>query len=292
MKPVSRLPLTARAPRRHDDGGRTKGAQHESTHAVDPNAGERVGSATNDLLTRALSTAVTPFVVPRAEQLVRMYNATEAASENESGWMRGTQYLLHSTHLVLETAELAHVFTGAAIGGVIGNGLVGAGMTALGISHIVDGVREHSGEQIMEGTGALLLGARSGLEAVVMGAENAHGVVATLAEEARETLAPLGVAYGAAEAILGTKRVVDGILDKDRPKTLAGLLTMGLGTSICAASLGAGVPAVATASILLAARVVIEERRAMFQARAATREAARPEVRPALPPATPPEKHD
>lgn len=177
-------------------------------------------------------------------------------------WKRWTHHFLHSAHLLIEAGEMANVLTGAAIGGLVGATVVSVGMLGLGVSHIVDGVRARCGEQIMEGVGALLLGARSGLDALQIGSAH-HSALHVTARSLHPAIAVLGVAHGGAETLLGVKRVIDGVRHHDRAQVVAGGLTIGLGTSICAASLGAGPPAILAAGAFLFGRIAFEERKGL-----------------------------
>jgi len=181
-------------------------------------------------------------------------------------WKRIAHYAMHSAHLLIEVAEMANVMTGAALGGAIGSAAISLGMSTLGASQIVEGVRNKSGEQVMEGVGATLIGMKSGLDAFTIGSSlmhTGHPLLASFTHGVHHWLAPLGVANGAAEVVLGAKRVYDGIHEKDKGQIFAGALTIGLGASVCAASLGGGIPAMVCAGGFLAGRIVWEERAAV-----------------------------
>jgi hypothetical protein len=185
---------------------------------------------------------------------------TLSAGPGVPAWKRIAHYMMHSAHLVIEGAEMANIATGAAVGGAIGAAVISAGMTALGVSHVIDGVRNKSGEQVMEGLGAMLIGTRSGLEAIVMGGQHSHGLLAAAADGLHSVMAPLGVINGGAEALVGAWRFAHGVRHKDAAHMTAGFLTLGLGASVCAASLGLGLPAMIGAGAFLTGRIIFEER--------------------------------
>lgn len=197
-------------------------------------------------------------------------------------WKRVAHYLMHSAHLILEAAEVANVLTGVAMGGAIGAAAISLGMTALGVSHITEGVRNKSGEQVMEGIGATLVGAKSGMDALALSStlnHSGHSVLGHITHGVHSSLAPLGVAHGAAEVVLGLKRINDGLHEEDRGQIFSGALTVGLGASICASSLGAGIPGILCAGGFLTGRILWEERDSLHRAVKTGKLLARPKTR-------------
>lgn len=203
------------------------------------------------------------MVVDHRENLVAP-SATasdEDASRAPHGpiWKRVTDYVLHSAHLLIEAAETAGVLAGWAVGGAIGATLVAAGTGAMGVSHVKNGLREKSGEQVVEGVGGLLVGVKSGLEALTLAAGHGTGALASIAHDVHNAFTPLGIAHGAVEVALGGYRTFKGVQALDLRQVGAGALTIGLGVSVCAASLGGGLPAIAASGLLLAGRIAVEE---------------------------------
>lgn len=183
----------------------------------------------------------------------------EVRSHHGPLWKRIADYVLHSAHILIEAAETAHVLAGSVLGGVVGNAVVSVGTSALGVSQIVEGVRDKSGEKVVEGVGGILIGAKSGIEAISLGAEHGVGIMHPLAHEAHGVLTALGVGHGAVEFGLGAYRVSKGIQSGNLGAIAAGAVTVGLGVSVCAASLGGGLPAVVASGLFLAGRIAIEE---------------------------------
>lgn len=180
-------------------------------------------------------------------------------AHREPLWKRIAHYVLNSTHVVVEALEAAHVVAGLAIGGAVGAGIVSVGMTSLGASQLINGVRDKSGEEVVEGAGGVLVGAKSGLEMIALSGARESSALHSLAHDIHPWLAPLGVAHGTLEVALGARRIYTGVRDGQLGKTFSGLLTIGLGASVCAASLGGGLPAVVASGLFLAGRIGWEE---------------------------------
>lgn len=169
-------------------------------------------------------------------------------------------HALTGVHLAVEGAEMAHVLAGALVGGVVGNGLVGVGMTALGIDQIAQGVHEKSALEVVEGVGTTLLGARSGLAALAAGGESLGWHHATsLVEGAHGLLEPLGIAHGAIEVGVGGYTLSKGIREGDRDTIVEGIMGIGLGSSVVAASMGGGLPAVVAAAAFLTGKTIYSQ---------------------------------
>lgn len=180
-------------------------------------------------------------------------------SSRPSLWKRVTSYALHSAHLLIEAAEATDVLAGMAVGGAVGAAIVGAGTSVMGVGHIVEGVRDKSCEKVIEGVGGLLIGAKSGLEAVALSGEHSTGSLALLAHQAHQVVAPLGVAHGALEAAMGMHRIYKGAGAHKMREVVSGTLSLGLGAAVCATSLGGGLPAVIASGVFLAGRIAFEE---------------------------------
>lgn len=174
-------------------------------------------------------------------------------------WKRIAHHVLHSAHVLIEAAETTHILAGTAVGGAMGSAIVSAGTSALGVSQIYEGVRDSSGEKVVEGVGGLIIGAKSGIEALSLGAEHGLGIMQPLAHEADGVLTGLGVAHGAVELGLGAYHITKGVQSGSLREVSAGAVTVGLGASVCAASLGGGLPAVVASGLFLAGRIAIEE---------------------------------
>lgn len=64
-----------------------------------------------------------------------------------------------------------------------------------------------------------------------------------------------GIGHGAAEVIVGGKEFADGIKAKEKNEAISGLLKMGIGSSIMACVMGAGLPGGIALAVLLAADI-------------------------------------
>lgn len=141
------------------------------------------------------------------------------------------------------------------VGGVVGSALVGAGMVALAVHQVREGLRTGEKELLVEAAGSAVLGMRSGAAAVALAGHGASGALGAVAHGAHGLLAPLGVLHGAIDVGLGVHEIARGIQEKDTHQVASGALGVGFGTAILTAALGGGLPAVATAGALLVARV-------------------------------------
>lgn len=169
-------------------------------------------------------------------------------------------HALTGVHLAIEGAQMANVVTGAFLGGTLGNSLVGVGMTSLGTYQVVNGIRERSFLEVVEGTGTALLGVRSGLEAMATGGD-ALGMhqVAHFAHGAHGWLEPLGIAHGTIEAGLGAYTLYEGFSNSDKDTMISGAMGIGLGASVVAASAGGGLTAVLAATAFLAGKTLYHQ---------------------------------
>lgn len=159
-------------------------------------------------------------------------------------------------HAAAAVAESSGLLTaGVVIGGAVGFAAVGAGLAILGANQIRDGLKEGNKEEIFEGTGAALLGVRSGAAALSLAGHGADGVLGAVAHGAHAVLTPLGIAHGAIDTGLGLHKMVQGIRENDTHKITAGTLGTGFGLALLATAAGGGLPAVATAGVFLAAKV-------------------------------------
>lgn len=155
-----------------------------------------------------------------------------------------------------EAAEASSVLTaGLLVGGAVGSAVIGVGMGLLGAHQIKEGLKTQDRELVLEGTGATILGARSGLAAVSLAGHSADGLLGAMAHGAHAMLAPLGVVHGAIDAGLGVRKVVQGVKEGDNRKITLGTLTTGFGVALVASAIGGGIPAVAAAGAFLAAKV-------------------------------------
>ena len=145
--------------------------------------------------------------------------------------------------------------TSLMVGGVVGSTLVGAGMVALAVHQVREGLRTGEKELLVEAAGSAVLGLRSGAAAAALAGHGASGALGAVAHGAQGLLAPLGVLHGAIDAGLGVHEIARGIQEKDSHQVTSGALGLGFGTAVIAAALGGGLPAVAAAGALLAARV-------------------------------------
>ncbi|MBI2264124.1 MAG: hypothetical protein HYU64_02960 [Armatimonadetes bacterium] len=59
---------------------------------------------------------------------------------------------------------------------------------------------------------------------------------------------------------MGSKKLYDGIHEKDKDKVVTGSMGIGMGLSLAAAALGGGVPAVVAAALFLGGKVLYQER--------------------------------
>lgn len=172
--------------------------------------------------------------------------ATHGAAEAKSHFVNG---LVH-------TAEASGALAaGLLVGGVVGSAVIGVGMGVLGAHQLKEGVQQKDAELLAEGTGAALLGARSGLAAVSLAGHSAEGVLGAVAHGAHALLAPIGVVHGAIDTGLGVHKVVQGVKEGDSRKITLGTLGTGFGVALIASAVGGGLPAVAAAGTLLAVKV-------------------------------------
>ncbi|MBI3924544.1 MAG: hypothetical protein HY319_03315 [Armatimonadetes bacterium] len=161
------------------------------------------------------------------------------------------------------TAEASGLMTGAVVAGVVGSVAVGAALTVLGTRQLKQGIEEKNPEAIMEGSGAIIVGARSGLTAASLAdiVTNSPAIDA-LASVAHVALAPLGVAHGALDVAMGAKDIYDGAIkpltnggEVHKHETIKGSLGVGLGVSLIATALGGGLPALGVALVFLGGKI-------------------------------------
>lgn len=202
---------------------------------------------------------------------VTLQQDTVVREEGEAGGEKGTHrakeaagHIMTGAHLALEAAELADIAAGLAVGGPIGATIVGVGMIGLGASHIREGRKGGSLEQVVEGTGATILGVRSSLSALSLAGGAAHNpLLHFAAHAAHAVLAPLGFVHGVIDVALGGRKIYQGVKKGDGEKVASGAMGIGLGISLCAAAIGGGIPALAAAALFLGGKMIIQEREAI-----------------------------
>ncbi|MDQ7824278.1 MAG: hypothetical protein RDV48_15865 [Candidatus Eremiobacteraeota bacterium] len=164
----------------------------------------------------------------------------------------------HALHDSMEAAHIAgEVFKAAGTGGILA-AAAGAGSIASGIYFAIEGARdlrearekkdllagiESAGHLMLSGevaVDAARLAMQSGALQGIAGSAIAAAISSPLATAAGTAL---GVGHGAAEIITGGKEFLEGFRNKDVKKALAGGLTIGIGSSAAAVSLGGGLPA-------------------------------------------------
>lgn len=192
--------------------------------------------------------------------------ADHSAEHQIPAWKRAANHTLHGAHILLDALEVSEIVAGAALSGIVGMALVGLGMASMGVSHTIEGVNKQSKQMVLEGASGILLGAKSGLTAVVHATAHASGAVAGAAHAMEIAVAPVGVAAGVVEAAAGAREIYQGLRSKDRGRVLSGALTAGLGVSLGVAAVGGGLPALVAAGAILAGRAIWEERGAIKKA--------------------------
>lgn len=150
-------------------------------------------------------------------------------------------------------AELGAKAALGAIGGAAAYGAVSVFITAAGAKELAEGIREHDKNSIMSGTGNLTGGISSGLSTAAEAVTALNGASA-FTQVAGAIAAPLGIASGAIDIVSGTQKTVSGIKNHDKNKIITGLLNVGYGTAMTAAVCVGGLPALAVAGVLLAAK--------------------------------------
>ncbi len=164
-----------------------------------------------------------------------------------------------ASDMVQGSSCLGSSVSASLIAGVVGSSLVAAGMTALGVHTISEGVRSKDGEKVLEGTGETFLGAKSAAAALSMAGHGAEGALATAAHLAHAALMPLGLAHGAIDVTLGGKKIAHWIKHHDRSALIEGCLEVGQGIAIAAAAVGGGLPAIAIASAFLGGKMIYHQ---------------------------------
>jgi hypothetical protein len=187
----------------------------------------------------------------------------QAAETTSHGASETAAHAVHeatgeASHISEAGATMGHAVSGALVAGAIGSGIVAAGMTALGVRNIRKGIKRQDKEKILEGSGETILGAKSAASALSLAGHGAgEGILATVAHGAHTLLMPLGLAHGAIDVTLGIKKVYDGIKHHKKGEILEGLLEVGQGTSIGAAAVVGGLPAILVASAFLGGKVLV-----------------------------------
>ncbi|MCE1245535.1 MAG: hypothetical protein LWY06_02700 [Firmicutes bacterium] len=169
-------------------------------------------------------------------------------------------------HVAAEVAHSAHV-AGLAAGVAVGGAAV-AGLY-FGMEGVRDMKRAIEEKDVTEGvkaTGHLALAGQAVINTAVEASSlsavsSAIGpaVSAALESPITHTLGlGLGVAYGAAELIVGGKEVYDGFKENNNMKKLAGTLEMGMGTAVAAIAFGGGPMAGLALTGFFAARMLMK----------------------------------
>jgi hypothetical protein len=200
---------------------------------------------------------------------------------------------LSALDLLLEGLEISGVLAGAVMGGAIGNAILGLGLTGLALSNMYAGFKHRNGEELIEGVGLGLLGLKDSLAAAATTFETQGGTWHEVSTVAHHALPPLAIGHGALQALVGAHEIKRGVESGHTHHCWRGALSIGLGASVAAASLGAGVPALVAAAGFLAGRMLFEQKddiKHLFRRRTpAPPPSQRPPYRMHEPPA-PPEK--
>ncbi len=167
------------------------------------------------------------------------------------------------TDLAADATQLSTTMAGALAAGAVGSVAVGAAMTYFGVKELKHGIKKKDSDAMLEGTGAILVGARSGLAAASMANMVTQSpVLHAVAGVAHSVVAPLGVAHGAIDTFLGAKDLYQGGLkplvkgeELDKDRSVRGALGVGLGVSLMASAVGGGIPAVAAALVFLGGKI-------------------------------------
>lgn len=178
-------------------------------------------------------------------------------------------------------AELGAKAALGAIGGAAAYGAASVFITAAGVKELAEGIRNHDRDSIMGGTGNVAGGISSGLSTAAEAVTALKGASA-FTQVAGAVAAPLGIASGALDIVTGTQKTIGGIKNHDKNKIITGLLNLGYGTAMTAAVCVGGLPALAVAGALLAAKAGFS----IYANHAAHRQ--QQETPPAQDPAAPP----
>lgn len=162
------------------------------------------------------------------------------------------------------TSILTETMLGA-LGGV--SAFIAYKVTKLGVKQLKHGLKETEGqglkakamnEEVLEGTGSIVLGVKSGAAGLALVGKMAalKGTALAVAGKAAYAALPvLGVAHGAIDTFVGGKQMVEAVKEKDLNKGTKGFLNAGMGISLATAAVTGGVPALLVAGGFLALKV-------------------------------------
>lgn len=163
------------------------------------------------------------------------------------------QHLAEAAHHGSELSSFLQVALDAGAGLSLG---VGGFMAYVGVKelkHAVhnikagEGTRSENAEQVLEGVGAVTVGARSVAAAVTM-VGLAHPALAAVGHTVGQALPVLGVVHGGVDVVLGVKNLAEG-------KKIKGALELGFGLAVIATAAGGGPIALAAAGVALAGKI-------------------------------------
>lgn len=176
--------------------------------------------------------------------------AHQAASDAVDTALAPTQ---QAAHHALSTGLL---MAGGALG--VASGGLGLYMLRLGLSDLREGISHRNAVHGIEGANSMVVGVRSLAAGVSLAAHLAPDLpwLATLGHAAHTTLAPLGILHGSVDVGLGLYDVVRGARAGDARQVRSGLLDIGTGAALATAAAGGGTPALITAGVFLAGKVV------------------------------------
>lgn len=241
--PVSSLPAKLFASPDH--------VHEEHDHKGNGMLGGHLGLEGGHHLTKYLSEA-------RAGLLAIKANTNQAASDGLDTALNKVSPMTCSPH---EAAAHVAMSTGlqaatAAVGGA--SGILGLMLLKSGIEDVAHAIQHKEIEHGIEGANAALVGTRSVAAGIATAGHLIHSsaFITQAATIASSTLTPLGVIHGSIDAGLGVKDVVQGIRHDDAYQIGKGVLSVGLGSSLVAAAVGAGLPAILVAGAFLIGKVV------------------------------------
>ena len=224
---------------------------HEHDHEGDGLLGGHLGLEGGHHLTKYLADA-------RAGLLALKANAHQAASDGLDTALNKVTPLTCTPH---EAAAQVAMSTGlqaatAAVGGA--SGILGLMLLKSGIKDMLHGIQHRELEHGIEGANATLVGTRSLAVGIATAGHLIHtsSFITQAASIASSTLTPLGVIHGGIDAGLGLKDVVQGIRREDSYQVGKGVLSIGLGSSLIAAAICAGLPAILVAGAFLIGKIV------------------------------------
>lgn len=214
---------------------------------------DRVALAERPAAPAAPATLVEKFAAPPAPQ-------HQAHAKAHHKPHHHAHHAMHGAHIVLESLEIAGALGAGMIGGAIGASVVTAGLGAVGIDHVRHGIKDHDKESLTEGTGSLILAARSGLTALTfLGGHLEQGFFAEAVHAAHVAVPVLGIAHGVLDMGMGVNDVAHGIKSHNTHRVVRGGLGVGMGASLMVAAVGGGIPAMITAGAFLAGKIVVHE---------------------------------